>query len=84
MPTLHRIYTVYFPWEPCNSMHNAEIQQKSLKATFEILKDFDVSPTLLTKSLAFLLFNDLVDTPVELVTGFIVSSTPYEVEVTNL
>jgi hypothetical protein len=46
--------------------NNPEIlKDKSLKSIFIFLKEYDICPSVVTKSTAYLLFNEIMDTEVE-------------------
>ncbi|KRX07195.1 hypothetical protein PPERSA_00352 [Pseudocohnilembus persalinus] len=60
----------YFPWENKTKQNQKEITQQSEKALFLFLKEYDICPALVTKSTAYLLFNDLLEIEVqELIQG---------------
>lgn len=58
---LYTIYTSYFPWEITNSKDLGNIKKRSEKAFFEFLTQFDLCPNLLTKTIAFQLWNQIVE-----------------------
>jgi hypothetical protein len=61
LPILSKIFEAYFPWEGKVKSDAQSVRQRSEKALFALLKDFDICPTLLTKSTCFLLFNQIIE-----------------------
>ncbi|KAL4460259.1 hypothetical protein ABPG74_000010 [Tetrahymena malaccensis] len=61
-PVIQLIYQHYFPFEWKNRGNEAQVKQKSETAIFQFLKEYDICPNLITKSSAFLLFRDILDT----------------------
>lgn len=57
-----------FQFEPINSLSYAELIHQSEQALFVFLKEYDICPRTLTKSTAFLLYHDILDTPTEVLT----------------
>ena len=55
-PILLKIYRVYFPFELSNNEDESFIIEGSQKQYFLFLKEFDLWPTLISKSLAFNIF----------------------------
>lgn len=60
--TLHEIYTVYFPHEikavtgSAGGMPEEAAWKANEKSLFELLKDYDICPSLLNKGVAFQLY----------------------------
>lgn len=52
----------YFPWETKMKNKPEILKDKSLKSVFIFLKEYDICPSAVTKSTAYLLFNEVVDT----------------------
>ena len=55
----------YFPFEGKIKQQCEKMKSKSEKALFTFLKDYDICPALLTKSSAFLLFNEVLEKSVD-------------------
>jgi hypothetical protein len=53
---LYEVYSVYFFHEMKGNYDQTEMKQLSEKVFFEILRDFDVCPTLVTKTTAYSIF----------------------------
>jgi hypothetical protein len=71
-PIMYEIYKVYFPWEISLSENENFLKDKSMKAYFVFLKEYDMCPSLISKSTAFQIFqsetigtnqSDLFDSP---------------------
>lgn len=62
---LYEVYSVYFPWEIANSTVFSGLETRSEKSYKEFLKDFDMCPSILTKTLAFQLWNSVMEHPNE-------------------
>lgn len=71
-PIMYEIYKVYFPWEISLSENENFLKDKSMKAYFVILKEYDLCPSLISKSTAFQIFqsetiasnqSDIFDSP---------------------
>lgn len=60
-PVLYTIYASYFPWEVTNSKDLQNIKKRSEKAFFDFLTQFDLCPSLLTKTIAFQLWNQIIE-----------------------
>lgn len=60
--SLNRIYLGYFPWEPKSFQSKEEIRRRSESSLLIFLKDFEICPNIMTKSKAFLLFNEVLST----------------------
>ena len=50
---LYQIYTAYFDWELTTSRDVKNIKKHSEKCFFDFLREFDLCPDLLTKTIAF-------------------------------
>lgn len=61
--TLIKIFQVYFPWETQTSQQESIVKQRSENALFIFLREFDVCPSLITKSTAFAIWTDILETP---------------------
>ncbi|EAR83293.2 hypothetical protein TTHERM_00992940 (macronuclear) [Tetrahymena thermophila SB210] len=64
-PVIQLIYQHYFPFEWKNRGNEAQVKQKSETAIFQFLKEYDICPNLITKSSAFLLFREILDTQID-------------------
>jgi len=53
---LHELYQVYFEHEIRGSYDSQQLRKMSEKVVFEFLKEFDICPTLITKSVAYKVF----------------------------
>lgn len=51
-----KIYIAFFPWEPKCFQNYKIITERSLKALCEFLKEFDICPNIITKSMVYTLF----------------------------
>jgi len=51
-PTLYEIYHVYFPWELKTSDSEDVVENRSKRAMFKLLREFEVCPSLVNMSLA--------------------------------
>ena len=60
-PILLKIYRVYFPFELSNNEDENFIIESSQKLYFTFLKEFDMWPTLISKSLAFNIFQSEIN-----------------------
>ena len=60
VPILFDIYKVYFPHEISISDNINYIQENSIKQYFEFVKDFDITPGLLSKSIIYQIFKSEV------------------------
>lgn len=60
-PVLYEIYAAYFPWEIANSTIYNGCGDRSEKAYKEFLKDFDICPSIITKTMAFQLWNSVTE-----------------------
>jgi len=58
---LYQVYSAYFPWEVANSTVYSGLESRSEKAYKEFLKDFDICPCILTKTMAFQLWNSVAE-----------------------
>jgi len=65
---LMKMYQVYFPWEIQTSQQLNVVKQRTENALFIFLKEFDICPALITKSTAFLIWTEVLDTPVNKLT----------------
>ena len=59
-PILNDLYVTYFPWELTSSENHEVISERSSKAFHQFLRDFDICPTIISKSSVFALWCDLV------------------------
>lgn len=59
-PILNDLYVNYFAWELTSSETHEVISERSQKAFHLFLRDFDICPTIISKSSAFALWCDLV------------------------
>lgn len=55
------IYKVYFPWELKTSESDEVTQNRSLRSQFQFLRDYDICPSLINKSIAFQIWHNLVE-----------------------
>lgn len=62
---LYQTYSAYFPWEIANSTIYSGLGDRSEKAYKEFLKDFDICPSILTKTMSFQLWNSVIELPNE-------------------
>ena len=60
---LTKIYKIYFQWEIQICQSQEKIQKRSQKALFQFLKEFNLCPALLSKSLTYSLFIHIIDLP---------------------
>jgi hypothetical protein len=60
-PVLYEVYSAYFPWEIANSTIYSGLGSRSEKAYKEFLKEFDIWPAILTKTMAFQLWNSVIE-----------------------
>ena len=60
-----KIYEAYFPWEGKVKGDLAGTKQRTEKELFVLLKDFEICPSLLTKSTCYLLFSQVIDIRIE-------------------
>jgi hypothetical protein len=58
---LYQIYAAYFPWEIANSTIYNGLEARSEKAYKEFMKDFDICPAILTKTMSFQLWNSIIE-----------------------
>lgn len=58
--TLMKIYLAYFPWEPKSFQTAVEISKRSESSLFIFLRDFEICPSILTKSKTYLLYNEVI------------------------
>lgn len=56
---LYEVYAAYFPWEIANSTVFSGLEDRSEKAYKEFLKEFDMCPSVITKTMAFQLWNSI-------------------------
>lgn len=61
--TLYDVYKVYFPWEVSLTNDHKYVKEESMKAFFSFIKDFDLSPALISKSGAFQAYKSELETP---------------------
>ncbi len=61
---LLKIYQIYFPWEIRTSQEPHVIKQRTEMALFGVLKEFDVCPSIMTKGAAFMVWTEVMETPV--------------------
>lgn len=66
--TLIKIFQVYFPWESQTSQQESVVKQRSENALFIFLREFDICPALITKSTAYTIWTEVLDTPFEKLT----------------
>lgn len=60
-PFIKEFYSIYFKSELSLSENGEYIKQNSIKNLFEFLKDYDISPGLLSKPLCYDIFNFFID-----------------------
>jgi hypothetical protein len=67
-PTFGKLHQIYFPPE-YQIMSNAKIARQKIEHCLVVfLKDFDICPSLINKTVAFSLFHELLDTPLGKIT----------------
>ena len=60
---LFSLYKVHFPWEEQTSQLVEAVKDRSLKALFKFLAEFDISPSILNKSVVFQIWSSAIDSP---------------------
>jgi hypothetical protein len=60
-PVIYDIYKVYFPWEISLTQNESFLKENSLKTYFVFLKDFDLCPSLISKSSSFIIYNQEIE-----------------------
>ena len=65
---LLKMYQVYFPWEIQTSQEAQIVKQRTENSLFIFLRDFDICPALLTKSTAYIIWTEILDTHVSKLT----------------
>ena len=65
-PVLLSIYQVYFQHEIRSSESKEKVQKVNEKAIFDFLRDYDICPTLITKSIAYKLYLQCEENPLPL------------------
>ena len=58
---LYEVYSAYFPWEIANSSIYKGLEERSEKAYKEFLRDFDICPSIITKTISFQLWNSVIE-----------------------
>lgn len=58
---LYEIYVAYFPWEIANSTIYSDLEKRSEKAYKEFVKEFDICPAILTKTMSFQIWNSVLN-----------------------
>ena len=66
--TLSKIFHCYFPWESQAGPQDKSVKGRSEKALFLFLREFDICPTLITKSTAYTIWTEVLDTPIDQLT----------------
>jgi hypothetical protein len=61
-PVIYEIYKAYFPWEISLSDDESFLRENSAKGYFSILKEFDLCPTLISKSDGFHIYQSETST----------------------
>lgn len=59
-PSLEKLYNNYFPWETKSFETKEQISRRSQSSLLLFLKDFELCPNILTKSKAFLQYNEVI------------------------
>jgi len=73
VPVLFEIYKVYFPWEMSNAENDNFVKENTDRVYYNLLKDFDLSPALISRSFAFQIFQS------EIVNNFEFSDIYYQI-----
>eukprot|EP01022_Parablepharisma_sp_SALTPOND_P020353 TRINITY_DN368_c4_g1_i1.p2 TRINITY_DN368_c4_g1~~TRINITY_DN368_c4_g1_i1.p2 ORF type:complete len:718 (-),score=69.14 TRINITY_DN368_c4_g1_i1:6194-8347(-) len=63
--TLYEIYATYFPWEQVTSDAPATVANRSIKAAFQFLNEFEVCPAILSKTVVFNILMSVLNDPTE-------------------
>jgi len=63
--TLYEIYVHNFPWEQITSDSTATVANRSIKAAFQFLSDFEVCPSILNKTVVFNILMSVINDPNE-------------------
>ncbi|CAI2382553.1 unnamed protein product [Moneuplotes crassus] len=58
---LYEVYSAYFPWEIANSTIYTKLDKKSEKAYKQFINDFDICPSILTKTMSFQIWNSVIN-----------------------
>ena len=59
--TLYEIYISYFPWEQTTSDVKDVVLQRSIKAAFKLLDEFEVCPAVISKTVAFNIIRSVIE-----------------------
>lgn len=57
---LYEIYVTYYPWEQKTSDGIALVENRSNKATFTFLNEFDICPSILSKTIVFNILTSII------------------------
>jgi hypothetical protein len=58
---LYDIYTAYYPFELSNTLAYHDRYEQSMAATFTLLYDFDICPSMISKPSAFYIYQSLIN-----------------------
>ena len=58
---LYDIYTAYFPFELSSTLAYHDRYEQSMAATFTLLYDFDICPSMISKPSAFYIYQSLIN-----------------------
>lgn len=62
-PQLLKVYQVTFPWEIQTSQQLNVVRSRTEMALFTLLREFDICPALITKGSAFMIWTEVMETP---------------------